>query len=140
MKRWGIYAMGILTGCGAFALVQRWAPTAEAEIPRAAAVRAADGSTTLAVVGGSEANRRDILWVIRTEPVSAEIAKKLVGEPTQRVTICAYHAPTGSGSPVDLDLRAARNATADFLLLEHKGSSLSVAGAVKKLKEQLGIR
>ena len=140
MKRWGIYAMGILTGCGAFALVQRWAPTAEAAIPRAAAARAADGSTTLAVVGGSEANRRDILWVIRTDPIPAEIAKKLVGQPTQRISICAYHAPTGSGSGVDLDLRAARNATADFMLTEHKYSSLDVAEVVKRLKKQLGIK
>lgn len=142
MKQAAIYAMGIVTGCAALVLADRFAPRAEATptpFPTMAMAQDAGGGTLIAVSGSMENQREDVLWLIYKRPSTEEEAK-LVGEPRDQVTILAYRLPQG-GKNVEIPLCAARNAYADLLLPtyvpELKGVSLDVKQVADRLREEI---
>lgn len=145
MKHAAIYAMGIVTGCAALVLADRFLPSAEAAapaVPSMAMAQDASGGSIIAVTGGIDAQREDVLWLIHARPTTEDEAKTL-GEPKTHVSIVAYRLPRDANK-VDIPLSAWRNATADLLLPmyvpEERDVSLDIPAVVKRLKDAIAAK
>ncbi|OGG50008.1 MAG: hypothetical protein A3F84_02265 [Candidatus Handelsmanbacteria bacterium RIFCSPLOWO2_12_FULL_64_10] len=89
----------------------------------------------MTAVGKSGGGGGDVLWVVYKRPLTAEEREKTIGNPLDGIFITAYRAPAGGGA-VDMNLHAARNATADFMLTEHAGGPLGVEAVVNRIREE----
>ena len=137
--KWPFFAMGLMVGTIA-ALSVALALNAGAARADAAPSRDVDNidGVLLAGVGGIEANRNDMIWIIYKRETSAEedggSGSRL---PKERITLALYKPPPRNTTKPIIELQSVREITWDLQLMQLPSKQKpSLTDVIKALKEQ----
>ena len=136
--KWPFFAMGIMVGIIAALSV---ALTMNANTAIASPARDTDnaGGGLIAVSGGTEANKQDMVWIVYKRATTAEDSGGTgVKLPPERITLALYKPPAGRPAEPLIKLQSVREITWDLMLMVFPDDKLapSLKDVIKTVQDQ----
>lgn len=138
--KWPFFAMGIMVGVIAalsVALAMNAGHATAAAAPRSGTDNT--GAGLIAVSGGTEANRDDMIWIIYKRATTAEDSGGTgIKLPPERITLALYKPPAGRPAEPVIKLQSVREITWDLMLMQFPGDKITptLQDVIKTVQDQ----